>query len=163
MILAFAHPCLVVDDVELARSFYEKMFGFRVISNEGWSDNPLVDGAIGSRNSSSRGYMMAGHNCFLELFEFDAPAQQGPAPQELGPHERGIRHISFYVDDCRAEYQRCLQLGGQPLGAPAPPGSGLNAVYMRDPSGNIIELCEVPSPEEEPTLLPGIARLNEDY
>ena len=162
MILAFAHPCLVVDDVELARSFYEKMFGFRVISNEGWSDNPLVDGAIGSRNSSSRGYMMAGHNCFLELFEFDAPTQRGPAPQELGPHERGIRHISFYVDDCRAEYQRCLELGGQPLGAPAPPDSGLNAVYMRDPSGNIIELCEVPSPEEEPTLLPGIARLNED-
>ena len=74
MILAFAHPCLVVDDVELARSFYEKMFGFRVISNEGWSDNPLVDGAIGSRNSSSRGYMMAGHNCYLELFEFATPS-----------------------------------------------------------------------------------------
>ena len=62
MILAFAHPCLVVDDVELARIFYEKMFGFRVISNEGWSDNPVVDSAIGSHQSSSRGYMLAGHN-----------------------------------------------------------------------------------------------------
>lgn len=162
MILAFAHPCLVVDDVERARAFYEQMFGFRVISREGWSQNPLVDSAIGSEQSSSRGYMMAGHNCFLELFEFDAPEQNGPAPAELGPHERGIRHLSFYVDDCRAECRRFLELGGTPLGEPPPAESGINVVYLRDPSGNIIELCEIPRPEEEPTRLPGIARLNED-
>lgn len=161
MILAFAHPGLVVDDLERARTFYEQMFGFTVISREGWSDNPLVDSAIGSEQSASRGYMMAGHNCFLELFEFDAPTQQGPAPAELGPHERGIRHLSFYVDDYRAEYRRCLELGGLPLGTLAPADSGVNAVYLRDPSGNIIELCEIPRPEEQPTSLPGIARLNE--
>ncbi len=162
MILAFAHPCIVVDDVEVAREFYQQMFGFRVISDEGWSDNPTVDGAIGSNKSSSRGYMLAGHNCFLEMFEFDAPEQTAPHPRSLGPHERGIRHLSFYVDDCRAEYQRCLALGGQSLGEPAPKNSGMNAVYMRDPSGNIIELCEVPCPEEYPTVLPGINCVNQE-
>ncbi|MDH3992750.1 MAG: VOC family protein [Gammaproteobacteria bacterium] len=162
MILAFAHPCLVVDDLEKARMFYEKMFGFKVISNEGWSDNPLVDGAIGSHHSSTRGYMMAGHNCFLELFEFDAPQQEADSPAHLGPHEQGIRHLAFYVDDCRAEYARCLELGGQALGMPAPEDSGINAVYLRDPCGNIIELCEVSWREEDPTRLPGISRLNED-
>jgi catechol 2,3-dioxygenase-like lactoylglutathione lyase family enzyme len=163
MILAFAHPCLVVDDVELAREFYEEAFGFRVINREGWQDAPEVDAAIGSSNSRSRGYMMAGHNCFLELFEFDAPEQRGPDPADLGPHERGIRHLSFYVDDCRAEYRRCLALGARPLGTPAPPEIGINAVYLRDPCGNIVELCEIPRPEEEPTTLPGIDRLNEEY
>lgn len=162
MILAFAHPCIVVDDVEIAREFYQQMFGFRVISNEGWSENPAVDAAIGSKNSSSRGYMLAGHNCYLEMFEFDAPEQSAPHPASLGPHERGIRHLSFYVDDCRAEYQRCLALGGQPLGEPSPRGSGLDAVYMRDPSGNIIELCEVPGPDENPTVLPGVNCVNEE-
>ena len=160
MILAFAHPCLVVDDVERARRFYEEVFGFRVISDEGWRDNPVVDRAIGSSGSSSRGYMLAGHNCFLELFEFDAPGQEGPAPADLGPHERGIRHISFFVDDCRAEYARCISLGAQPLGTPAPADSGVDAVYLRDPCGNIIELCEIPRPEEDPLLLPGISTLN---
>ena len=29
MILAFAHPALVVPDLERAREFYEAMFGFR--------------------------------------------------------------------------------------------------------------------------------------
>ena len=162
MILAFAHPGIVVDDLERARLFYEQMFGFKVISREGWADSPQIDAAIGSRNSTSRGYMMAGHNCFLELFEFDAPDQAGPAPLDLGPHERGIRHLSFYVDDCRAEYQRCLKLGGLPLGKPAPADSGINAVYLRDPCGNIIELCEISRPEEQPTRLPGIAALNKE-
>ena len=162
MILAFAHPCLVVDDLERARSFYEQMFGFRVISREGWRDNPGVDAAIGCTNSASRGYMLAGHNCFLEPFEFDAPAQSGPSPVALGPQEQGIRHLAFFVDDCRAEYARCLSLGGQVLGSPAPRDSGINAVYLRDPCGNIIELCEIPRPEEDPTRLPGIAALNAD-
>ncbi len=162
MILAFAHPCLVVNDLERAREFYQDMFGFRVISDEGWENNPLVDTAIGSKGSSSRGYMMAGHNCFLELFEFVAPAQHAPSPARLGPQEQGIRHLAFFVDDCRTEYERCLSLGGQTLGTPAPKDSGLNAVYLRDPCGNIIELCEVPTPSEHPTTLPGVSRLNEE-
>ena len=162
MILAFAHPGLVVDDLEKAREFYVAMFGFRVINDEGWSNNPVVDAAIGSSGSSCRGYMLAGHNCYLELFEFELPSQSAPHPGSLGPHEQGIRHLSFYVDDCRAEYQRCLSLGGLPLGQPAPSQSGVNAVYMRDPCGNIIELCEIPGPDENPVLLPGIKCLNKE-
>ena len=162
MILAFAHPCLVVSDLERARAFYEKMFGFRVISQEGWKDNAVVDGAIGCPGSAARGYMLAGHNCFLELFEFSSPEPLGGCPGELGPQEAGIRHIAFYVDDCRAEYERCLSLGGQVLGEPAPKGSGVDAVYLRDPDGNILELCELPGPAEDPRSLPGIERLNEE-
>lgn len=162
MILAFAHPCIVVNDVELARKFYEQAFGFHVIGEEGWRNNSIIDRAIGSQSSSSRGYMLAGHNCFLELFEFDAPAKEGPTPFALGPHENGIRHLSFYVDDCRAEYDRCLSLGAKKLGVPAPKDSGVNAVYLRDPCGNIIELCEIQYPEEHPLLLPGITQLNHE-
>lgn len=159
MILAFAHPALVVNDLERAREFYEKMFGFTVIGSEGWSDSPLLDRAIGSRNSACNGYMMAGHNCCLELFEFSAPAQTATLPGNSGPHEQGIRHLSFYVDDCRQEYQRMLALGGSALGDPVDLGDGVHAVYGRDPFGNIIELCEIASPEEHPTALPGIDRL----
>jgi len=36
MILGFAHPGLVVTDLEKARTFYETMFGFRHIGDEGW-------------------------------------------------------------------------------------------------------------------------------
>ena len=99
---------------------------------------------------------MAGHNCHLELFEYIAPAKTGVTPSSLGPHELGIRHLAFYVDDCRKEYRRLLDLGGQVLGEPVADEKGVYVVYCRDPCGNIIELCEIPVPEENPTRLPGI-------
>ena len=51
MILAFAHPCLVVPDLEKARQFYERMFGFEVIGEEGWKNNPELDQATGLNES----------------------------------------------------------------------------------------------------------------
>ena len=161
MILAFAHPGLVVPDLEGAREFYERMFGFRVITDEGWTDEPMIDRAIGSSGSATRGHLMAGHNCHLELWEFSAPDQQGPAPGTLGPHELGIRHLAFYVDDCRAEYRRFIELGGETLGEPVGDDEHGWVVYCRDPFGNIIELCEIPAPEENPTNLPGVDRLGD--
>jgi catechol 2,3-dioxygenase-like lactoylglutathione lyase family enzyme len=155
MILAFAHPSIVVPDLEDARAFYQAMFGFKVLTQEGWSENSDADSATGLQNSSCRGYMLSGHNCFLELFEFSTPQQCGPMPQSLNANEQGIRHLAFYVDDVKKETQRFLSLGGSSLGNPIG-----NAVYLRDPFGNIIELCEIPSEEEHPTNLAGVSCLD---
>ncbi len=159
MILAFAHPGLVVPDLEKARQFYQRMFGFEVISNEGWKDNPEMDRAIGLKCSSCRGLMMKGHNCFLELFEFDSPLTEPIPASNPNADSPGIRHLAFYVDDCRAEYQRLKDLGGIALGEPAGDDQSGYAVYCRDPFGNIIELAEIPDPEESPLTLPGVSSL----
>ena len=158
MILAFAHPGIVVPDLEKAVAFYRDMFGFRVIGQEGWEDSPETDRAIGLKNSASKGAMMAGHNCFVELFEYQAPEQTAPAPDRFLAHETGIRHIAFYVDDIKTELERLLSLGGSKLGELVEGGT---AVYCRDPFGNMIELCEIPGGEEHPTKLPGVDRLDE--
>jgi glyoxylase I family protein len=162
VILGFAHPALVVPDLEKARSFYEQMFGFRHFCDEGWQNNDTVDKVVGVKGSACRGYTLAGHNCYLELFEFSAPGQDGPAPVTLGPHQPGIRHLCFFVDDCRAEYRRLLDLGGSTLGEPTDIGGGVYTAYCRDPFGNIIELAELPTKEEDPRNLPGVDSLG-DY
>lgn len=162
MILGFAHPALVVPDLEKARAFYESMFGFRFFCEEGWKDNPTINSAIGTTGSSCKGCTLAGHNCYLELFEFDSPGPDGADPASLGPHEPGIRHLCFHVDDCRAEYKRLLTLGGASLGEPTDMGGGIYIVYCRDPFGNIIELAELPTPDEDPRNLPGVNKLG-DY
>lgn len=162
MIIGFAHPAIVVSDLERARRFYSEAFGFRVLSDEGWSNAPEVDAAIGSHDSKCRGYMLAGHNCFLELFEFAQPRQVGADPAALGPHELGLRHLSFFVDAVDVEYQRLMTLGAQPLGEPQT-SAGITAVYLRDPDGNIIELCECPSPDEDLRKLPGVSSLQEHH
>ena len=162
MILGFAHPCLVVPDLETARRFYEQMFGFVVCGREGWKDNADIDRAIGLEGSASTGYMLRGHNCYLELFQYSAPAGSGPHPSTLAAHEPGIRHLSFYVDDCKAEYDRFLKLGGTAMGGPVGSDEDGWCVYARDPFGNIIELAQIMRGEESPTTLPGLDRLG-DY
>ena len=159
MILAFAHPGLVVPDLDKARDFYQRMFGFTLLGEEGWEGSEAADRAIGLKGSATRGCMLAGHNCYLELWQYSAPAKTGPDPGSLQAHEYGVRHLAFYVDDCRREYQRFLELGGQALGEPTGSEEEGYIVYCRDPFGNIIELCEIPRPEENPIRLPGIDRL----
>jgi catechol 2,3-dioxygenase-like lactoylglutathione lyase family enzyme len=161
MILGFAHPGLVVPDLEKARRFYEDMFGFRYFCDEGWQGNATVDQVVGIEGSVCRGYTLAGHNCYLELFEFSAPVQTGPSPATLGPHELGIRHLAFFVEDCQKEYGRLLALGGDVLGQPVDIGGGVYAVYCRDPFGNIIELCDVPSAAEDPRNLRGVCSVDD--
>lgn len=161
MILGFAHPGLVVPDLEKAKTFYEKMFGFRHFCDEGWQDSPVADKVVGVSGSACKGYTLAGHNCYLELFEFSTPNQDGPSPQTLGPHEHGIRHLAFFVDDCRAEYKRLLALGGDVLGEPTDIGGGVYTAYCRDPFGNIIELAELPSRDEDLRNLAGVSSLGD--
>lgn len=162
MILGFAHPSLVVPDLEQAREFYETMFGFEFAGVEGWCDEPTIDEGLGLKNSASRGCMLKGHNCYLELFEYQSPVGTGPEPAELGPNEPGIRHIAFYVDDCWKEFRRLLKLGGQRIGDPVGSDEDGWAVYCRDPFGNIIELAEVMKGEPSPTVLPAFSKLG-DY
>jgi catechol 2,3-dioxygenase-like lactoylglutathione lyase family enzyme len=158
MILAFAHPGIVVPDLEKAIEFYSKMFGFRVIGNEGWEDSAAYDQAIGLKGSAAKGVIMAGHNCHIEIFEYNAPKPTIDPPGTFLAHETGIRHIAFYVDDAQKELDRLIALGGSALGS-LPEGGG--AVYARDPFGNMIELCQIPSPEENPTQLPGVSGLGD--
>ena len=159
MILAFAHPGIVVPDLDKAIEFYSKAFGFRLLSDqEGWENSHEMDRAIGCPDSATRGAMLAGHNCYLELFQYSSPAQSAPPPDSHLAHEPGIRHIAFYVDDVKKEYERVMSAGGESLGELF---EGATAVYVRDPFGNIIELAEIPNPQENPTTLAGVAKLDD--
>lgn len=141
MILGFSHPALVVPDLEKARTFYERMFGFELVDREGWdATDEMYNQGVGLTGSSARGYILRGHNCFLELWEYDAPEPAGPDPGALGANEPGIRHLAFYSDDVWADYERLKALGGIVMNEPAGNAEFGWAVYCRDPFGNIVEL-----------------------
>ena len=144
MILGFAHPAIVVPDLEKAREFYEKMFGFEVIGEESWDANDeMFNQGVGLKNSATRGYALKGHNCYIELWEFSSPEQNAPDPSTLGANELGIRHLAFYVDDTWKEFKRLKELGGIHMNEPVGDDEWGYAVYCRDPFGNIIELTTV--------------------
>ena len=161
MILGFAHPGIVVPDLEKARAFYEKMFGFKVIANENWKNDAFYDQGTGLKNSAAKVYVLKGHNCFLELFEYTAPEQMGQPPVTLGANEMGIRHLAFYVDDIWREFYRLKSLGGIHMNEPVGNAEVGYVVYCRDPFGNIIELTTFGGPAKPLTILEGISGLDD--
>lgn len=158
MILGFAHPAIVVPELETAREFYEKMLGFTTVAEESWQANDeMYDQGVGLTGSAARYYMLKGHNCYLELFEFASPTQKGPEPGTLGAHELGIRHLAFYVDDIWHEFDRLKELGGIHMNEPVGNEELGWAIYCRDPFGNIIELSTVRDNSEDLRSLPGVS------
>ena len=160
MILGFGHPAIVVNDLERMIEFYGKAFNFRPLSQEfeSWEDNPAIDAAIGLSRSSVTGVMLSGHNCYLELFKFHSPEPGGADPESITAAGIGLRHLCFYTDDIPGDYDRLLKLGAKILGRPQCE-KRIPAVYLRDPEGNIIELAEFPSPDENLINLTGISAL----
>ena len=160
MILGFSHPAIVVADLERMIDFYTKAFEFKPLSRqfESWDNNSAIDAAIGLNHSSVTGAMLAGHNCYLELFQFRSPCSDAVQPDAISAAGAGLRHLCFYTDDVSGDYHRLLELGANALGSPQ---ADIPAVYLRDPEGNIIELAEFPSGIENLVNLEGISRLQE--
>ena len=157
MILGFHHPGIVVPDLEKARDFYCKMFGFEVQAEETWQvPNSIYDQGVGLMNSAARGYILKGINCYLELWKYQSPTSQGD-PAQQGANDYGIRHLCFQVDDARSEFERLKTLGGIAMNEPVDTGDGY-AVYARDPFGNIIELSEIGGPCRPLPELEGLSR-----
>lgn len=148
----------MVPDLEQAREFYEKMFGFKAIAREDWErGNDFFDQGTGVDGTSARGYVLKGHNCYLELFQYFSPWQIGPQPGSLRAHELGIRHLAFYVDDIFAEYRRLKDLGGMHMKPPAGGNKQGYICYCRDPFGNLIELTTVGGPTRPLIELDGVS------
>lgn len=156
-ILGFAHPAIVIPDLEKAREFYEKMFGFKAIAREDWErGNEFFDLGTGVEGTAARGYILKGHNCYLELYQYFSPRQCRPEPGSLGAHEPGIRHLAFYVDDVHKEHDRLLTLGGIHMNPPVGDKKDGYVSYCRDPFGNLIELTTVGGPVRPLPELDGV-------
>lgn len=139
MIIGFHHPSVSVPDLEKAREFYTTLLGFEVLFEEKWeAPNPMYDQGVGLKDSSARGYVLKGVNCYLELWQYTAPDPKGD-PLKEGANDFGINHLCFEVDDVSAEYERLKALGGIVMNPPVVLSDGGSAVYCRDPFGNIIE------------------------
>jgi catechol 2,3-dioxygenase-like lactoylglutathione lyase family enzyme len=157
VIIGLAHPAIVVTDLDKARDFYEKMFGFEFVMEETWDEqNEMYNQAVGLTGSSARGCILRGHNCFLELWQYSSPRGYGPDPAELGANEPGFRHLCFYSDDVLGDFERLKKLGGIVMNDPVGNDEWGYAVYCRDPFGNIIELSSEGGTGQHFTDLPGV-------
>ena len=148
-IIGFHHPGLVVPDLDGARAFYARAFGFEYIRSYGWGSesSDTAEKVIGVADSTTRSMLMKCGNCFLELFQFDSPASRGN-PSERRACDFGVAHIAFQVSNIERVFDRFIAAGGSSGNRPVRIGEG-KSIYARDPFGNIIELMEIGSDEPD--------------
>lgn len=139
MIRGIHHVAVHVRDLDRMVTFYEQAFGFEVVGEKfAWQDNSTIDSILDVPGSAARGVMMRAGTCYLELFEFSAPAPVSTRP--LRPFDRGYTHFCVDVTAIEREYARLKSLG-MTFGYPAPVDMGhVKSVYGRDPEGNVIEI-----------------------
>ena len=139
MIRGIHHVSVHVRDLGKMIAFYKAAFGFEVVGEHfAWKNEPIVDQLIDVPASAARGAMLRAGTCYIEMFQFEAPAPRPVSP--LNPQDKGYTHFCVDVTDIEQEYQRLKGLG-MTFGSPNPIDMGhVKSVYGRDPEGNIIEL-----------------------
>ena len=140
MSMVFSHVALNCRDPLATERFYVRHFGFtraRVI--------PLGAEQIVFLKSGTT---------YLELFQAkgDPP---GAALEKDGPAYRGVRHIAFQVSDVDATLaamgsDAVVTLGPLDFGAFIP---GWRTVWVADPDGNIVEISQGYTDQDNPPQL----------
>jgi len=135
------HVGIVVDDLAVATEFFvelglERQGGGSI---EGRSVDRIV-GLEGVRMDFAMMQTPDGHGR-LELIEFHSPPHEGESGHAPA-NARGIRHITFAVDDLDAVLDRLQAHGGELVGEVESYENSFRLCYLRGPAGIIVELAE---------------------
>ena len=118
---------LYVADLDRARGFYERLFGWPVFIRDARM------AALGVPGS-----------CVLLLFRRGASTEPSPTPfGVIPPHDgRGVQHMAFAIEDAALpEWETRLAEQGVAIESRIAWDSGAVALYFRDPDGHSIELA----------------------
>jgi catechol 2,3-dioxygenase-like lactoylglutathione lyase family enzyme len=135
------HVGIVVDDLAAATEFFLEL-GLE-LQGEGSVEGGWVDRVVGLEGVRSDLAMMQtpDGNARLELVKFHSPPAQGDdghAPSNA----RGIRHLSFLVEDIDDLLARLEARGAELVGGLERYKDILRLCYIRGPEGIIVELAE---------------------
>ena len=128
MVIAFEHVGMTSGDLDRTIAFYCGLLGL----------------TLALRKTNERGEM-----AFLDtgngMLEVACPAAEIARSRDVPPHEAGMRHLTFAVDDVDAMIERLEAAGVQ---IAEPPRNAINTelirrlAFVRDPDGLLVELVE---------------------
>jgi len=158
MIRGIHHVAVHVRDLDRMIAFYRDAFGFEVVGEPfAWENDEFIDTIVDVPGSAARGAMLRAGTCYLEMFQYSAPAPG--SDRALNPQDKGYTHFCVDATDIESEYTRLKGLG-MTFSQPAPIDVGhVKSIYGRDPEGNLIEIqqtadhCDFPLSALPPVAL----------
>jgi glyoxylase I family protein len=138
--MVFSHIALSCKDPIATEKFYTKHFGFERARVIPLGEDQLV-------------FIKSG-DVYLELFA-TKDERPGPAPENDGYGYVGMRHIAFQVDDVDAKIAEMgadarITLGPLSFDDFIP---GWRTVWLSDPEGNIVEISQGYTDQDNPPAL----------
>ncbi len=118
------HVSLRCRDLEKTITFYESMFGARVLLRRNLAEGKRIV------------FLRLG-TTMIELMDM-GPALEGGDPREY----YGVHHLGLKTNDFQAQYHSLKEKGADFLGEPFEPKKGIQLVFLRDPNGAVIELSQ---------------------
>ena len=139
---SLSHISLTCDDPIAVERYYTKHFGFHRAR--------VVDMGQGAQI-----VFLRGAGTVLELFSADEPKPVAQATGD-GYHWSGVRNISFEVDDVDRKIEEMgsdavVTFGPLSFDAVIP---GWRSAWLRDPTGNIIQITKGYVDQQNPPPLP---------
>jgi catechol 2,3-dioxygenase-like lactoylglutathione lyase family enzyme len=140
---SFFHVGLCVSDIEQSKRFYEAVGGL-LCTEHHVSESKRFDEL--SNNSDARLEV-----CYLRLGDFRLQLVQylraGGGTNIIGHNVVGSPHLSFFVDDVDAEYERLAGLDFVTITSPVVTlGETMRSFYTSDPDGIPVELLQLSGP-----------------
>jgi catechol 2,3-dioxygenase-like lactoylglutathione lyase family enzyme len=135
------HVGIVVEDLAAAIGFFAEL-GLE-LEGEGAVEGEWVGRVVGLEGVQADLAMFrvpGGQRC-LELVRFHSPPSvEGNA--DAPANARGVRHLSFVVDDIDGLVERLRSRGAEPVGEIERYEDIYRLCYLRGPEGIIVELTE---------------------
>jgi len=144
MITGFNHTSFTVSELEKAVRFWTEGLGFRAdsVSERTGDWQGRITGVPGAKLKIAH---LFGYNHHIELIEYLEAAGE---ERTLHPNMAGVAHICLDVENIESVIQKLTSLGAAPQGemveVDSGPVKGCRSIYLRDPSGILIELEELP-------------------
>jgi catechol 2,3-dioxygenase-like lactoylglutathione lyase family enzyme len=132
---AINHVGHVVTDLDRAKSFYVDVLGFRVWYEIHPPDDPTAQlSSLTPPLGLTASYLVL-DGFVLELLHYSAPGATAPARVRT-MNEPGLTHLSVAVDDVHETAKKAAEFGGTVIET-----SDIgNALFIRDPEGQLVEL-----------------------
>ena len=141
--VSVSHIGLCVSDLEATLRFYTDGLGFEVAEGFDVGDE-FADTLEVEQGVVLRSQMIQKDGMKIELLGWTSPQPFGMPASSRG--QRGLTHLSFYVEDLASIEATLVALGGsviestrtvQPI-----PGGELRLLFLADPDGTRVELME---------------------
>ena len=143
-----SHVGLCVSDLDRSLRFWCEGLGFEVAEGYDLDDSmaPGIDKALEVPGPVKlRSQMITNGAMKIELLHYLTPAVEGTP--STSRRQRGLTHVSFYVDDVDAAAARLVSLGGTIL-PDTRQSPGIELVFLEDPDGTRVELMRLAEGQE---------------